>query len=63
MFQARRGCCGSTALVGPDTWGQLVEAGYRLGDRTLYLHSPLFRGDDVRALQRKLNALGLRRGP
>ncbi len=45
-------------LVGPDTWGQLVEAGYRLGDRTLYLHSPLYRGDDVRALQRKLNVLG-----
>jgi N-acetylmuramoyl-L-alanine amidase len=44
--------------VGPDTWSQLVEAGWRLGDRTLYLHHPMFRGDDVRALQRKLNALG-----
>jgi len=49
-------------LVGPDTWGQLVEAGYRLGDRTLYLHSPYFRGDDVRELQRKLNALGFDAG-
>jgi N-acetylmuramoyl-L-alanine amidase len=49
-------------LVGPDTWGQLVEAGYRLGDRTLYLHSPMYRGDDVRALQRKLNALGFDAG-
>ena len=49
-------------LVGPDTWGQLVEAGYRLGDRTLYLHAPYFRGDDVRALQRKLNALGFDAG-
>ncbi|MGH2630870.1 MAG: N-acetylmuramoyl-L-alanine amidase [Actinomycetota bacterium] len=49
-------------LVGGDTWGQLVEAGYRLGDRTLYLHSPYFRGDDVRALQRKLNALGFDAG-
>ena len=49
-------------LVGPDTWGQLVEAGYRLGDRTLYLHAPFFRGDDVRALQRKLNALGFDAG-
>lgn len=48
--------------VGPDTWGQLVEAGYRLGDRTLYLHSPNFRGDDVRALQRKLNVLGFDAG-
>jgi N-acetylmuramoyl-L-alanine amidase len=48
--------------VGPDTWGQLVEAGYHLGDRTLYLHSPLHRGDDVRALQRKLNGLGFDAG-
>lgn len=49
-------------LVGPDTWGQLVEAGFRLGDRTLYLHAPPYRGDDVRALQRKLNALGFDAG-
>ncbi|MDP9299758.1 MAG: peptidoglycan-binding protein, partial [Actinomycetota bacterium] len=49
-------------LVGPDTWMQLVEAGFRLGDRTLYLHAPLFRGDDVRELQRKLNALGFDAG-
>jgi len=48
--------------VGADTWGQLVEAGYHLGDRTLYLHSPLHRGDDVSALQRKLNALGFDAG-
>ena len=49
-------------VVGPDTWGQLVEAGFRLGDRTLYLHAPPFRGDDVRDLQRKLNALGFDAG-
>jgi N-acetylmuramoyl-L-alanine amidase len=48
--------------VGPDTWGQLVEASYRLGDRTLYLRAPLQRGDDVRSLQRKLNALGFDAG-
>ena len=48
--------------MGPDTWGQLVEAGYRLSDRTLYLRSPAFRGDDVRALQRMLNALGFDAG-
>jgi Putative peptidoglycan-binding domain-containing protein len=48
--------------IGPDTWGQLVEAGYHLGDRTLYLHAPLHRGDDVSALQRKLNALGFDAG-
>ena len=49
-------------LVGPDTWVQLVEAGYRLGDRSLYLRSSLFRGDDVRELQRKLNSLGFDAG-
>jgi N-acetylmuramoyl-L-alanine amidase len=49
-------------VVDPDTWGQLVEAGYDLGDRTVYLRSPPFRGDDVRALQRKLNGLGFDAG-
>ncbi len=49
-------------VVGPDTWTQLVEAGYRLGDRTLYLRVPAFRGDDVRELQRALNALGFDAG-
>lgn len=49
-------------LVGPDTWSQLIEAGWRLGDRTLYVHSPMYRGDDVRDLQRKLNALGFDAG-
>lgn len=49
-------------IVGGDTWGQLVESGYRLGDRTLYLRSPAFRGDDVRELQRILNALGFDAG-
>jgi N-acetylmuramoyl-L-alanine amidase len=45
-------------LVGADTWEQLIEAGWQLGDRTLYHRAPMFRGDDVRELQRKLNALG-----
>ena len=60
-FQERRNLRVDGA-VGSDTWGQLVEAGYHLGDRTLYLHSPNFRGDDVRALQRKLNVLGFDAG-
>lgn len=52
----------SDGILGPDTWEQLVEAGYRLGDRTLYLRSPAFRGDDVRELQRLLNVLGFDSG-
>lgn len=60
-FQERRGLP-ADGIVGSDTWGQLVEAGYRIGDRTLYLRSPAFRGDDVRELQRMLNALGFDAG-
>ena len=57
-----RGSLRVDGLVGPDTWGQLVEAGYRLGDRTLYLHSPMFRGDDVRDLPAEAERPRVRRG-
>ncbi len=60
-FQQGRGLV-ADGMVGPDTWEALVEAGYRFGDRTLYLRYPTFRGDDVRALQRRLNALGFDTG-
>jgi N-acetylmuramoyl-L-alanine amidase len=44
------------------TWNTLVEAGFRLGDRFLYLRSPMVRGDDVAELQQRLGALGFDTG-
>lgn len=60
-FQASRGlrCDGA---CGSHTWAALVEAGFRLGDRLLYLRSPMLRGDDVAELQRRLGALGFDAG-
>ena len=49
-------------ICGPETWGALVESGYRLGDRLLYLRRPMLRGDDVAELQRRLNGLGFDAG-
>ena len=49
-------------IVGPNTWTELVEASWRLGDRSLYLKHPPFRGDDVSLLQKRLNALGFDSG-
>ena len=39
-------------------WSALVDASYKLGDRTLYLRLPNFHGADVKALQHALNVLG-----
>lgn len=39
-------------------WSALVDASYKLGDRTLYLRLPNFHGADVRALQQALSVLG-----
>lgn len=49
-------------VCGQQTWAALVEAGYRLGDRLLYLRQPMLRGDDIAALQRRLGALGFDAG-
>jgi N-acetylmuramoyl-L-alanine amidase len=60
-FQQRRGIL-VDGLVGEHTWAELVEAGWRLGDRALYLANPPMRGDDILALQAHLNALGFDAG-
>lgn len=40
------------------TWAALVDEGYSMGDRTLYLRLPNFHGHDVKQLQECLNILG-----
>lgn len=62
QFQRLRGLT-ADGVVGPETWRELVEAGYSLGDRLLWRASRMMRGDDVRDLQRRLNQLGFDAGP
>lgn len=56
-FQRRYGI-DPTGSCDEHTWSTLVEAGYQLGDRQLYLRAPMMRGDDIADLQRRLSALG-----
>ena len=60
-FQMTRGLR-PDGICGPQTWSALVEAGYSLGDRLLYLRRPMMRGDDVTDLQRRVGALGFDAG-
>jgi len=60
-FQHRRGLR-VDGMCGSQTWAALVEAGWRLGDRLLYLRQPMLRGDDVADLQRTLGSLGFDAG-
>lgn len=49
-------------VCGDETWTTLRESRYRLGDRLLCIRQPMVRGDDVGALQARLNALGFDAG-
>lgn len=48
----------SLDIVSEKLWEKLVNETYALGDRTLYLRIPNFRGADCRALQKILGTLG-----
>jgi len=56
-FQEQRGLA-VDGRVGRHTWSALVEGGFALGDRLVYVRRPNLRGDDVAELQRRLDALG-----
>lgn len=53
----------ANGVVDENTWTELVEAGFKPGDRLLYLRVPYMRGDDVLYLQRCLDELGFDCGP
>jgi len=60
-FQALRGLV-TSGTCDATTWAAVVEAGFDLGDRVLYLAQPMLRGDDIADLQQRLGALGFDAG-
>ena len=56
-FQQDRGLDAS-GIVDEETWMEILDAGYIIGERLLYLKNPQFRGDDVKTLQLWLKTLG-----
>lgn len=60
-FQRQRGLA-ITGELDANTWDRLLEAGWSLGARLLYLSSPHLRGDDVAELQEALALLGFNPG-
>jgi N-acetylmuramoyl-L-alanine amidase len=60
-FQRERGLP-ITGSLDPECYARIIEAGWRLGERLLYLDRPLQRGDDVAALQEALAMLGFNPG-
>lgn len=61
LFQEGRGLKVSGSCDNA-TWAALIEAGFTLGDRLLYLTRPMTRGDDIAQLQRLLGGLGFDAG-
>ena len=55
-FQASRRLV-EDGICARQTWSSLVDADYRLGERMIYLRSPMTRGDDVTDLQQRLGSL------
>ena len=60
-FQAARRLV-EDGICARQTWAALVDADHRLGDRMIYLRSPMTRGDDVTDLQQRLGRLGFDTG-
>ena len=60
-FQAARRLV-EDGICAHQTWAALLESDHRLGDRMIYLRSPMTRGDDVTDLQRRLGGLGFDAG-